>query len=55
MIHQMSIFFQKNSLFLPDINLRPLFCFKDPNNRGFLIIKSLKQKKIILTDSETKN
>ena len=37
--------FQKNSLFHPEIILRPLFCFKVRKNTGLLIFSSLKQKK----------
>ena len=39
--------FQKNSLFHPEMILRPLFCFKDTKNTGLLIFNSLKQKKLI--------
>ena len=37
--------FQKNSLFHPEMILRPLFCFKVRKNTGLLIFSSLKQKK----------
>ena len=39
--------FQKNSLFHPEMILRPLFCFKEKKNTGLVIFKSLKQKKLI--------
>ena len=31
--------FQKNSLFHPEMILRPLFCFRDTKNTGLLIFK----------------
>ena len=34
MIYQMLIFFQKNSLFHPEMILRPLFSFRDTKNKG---------------------
>ena len=40
--------FQKNSLFHPEMILRPLFCFKVRKNTGLLIFNSLKQRKLIL-------
>ena len=39
--------FQKNSLFHPEMILRPLFCFKVRKNTGLLIFNSLKQRKLI--------
>ena len=42
MIYQMLNFFQKNSLFHPEMILRPLFCFQDTKNIG----NFLKQKKL---------
>ena len=39
--------FQKNSLFHPEMILRPLFCFKVRKNTGLLIFNSLKQKELI--------
>ena len=39
--------FQKNSLFHPEMILRPLFCFKVRTNKGLLIFNSLKQKELI--------
>ena len=39
--------FQKNSLFHPEMILRPLFCFKVRTNTGLLIFNSLKQKELI--------
>ena len=39
--------FQKNSLFHPEMILRPLFCCKVRKNTGLLIFNSLKQKKLI--------
>ena len=39
--------FQKNSLFNPEMILRPLFCFKNTKNTGLSISNSLKQKKLI--------
>ena len=39
--------FQKNSLFHPEMILRPVFCFKDTKNTALLIFNSLKQKKLI--------
>ena len=40
--------FQKNSLFHPEMILRPLFCCKVRKNTGLLIFNSLKQKKLFL-------
>ena len=40
--------FQKNSLFHPEMILRPLFCSKVRKNTGLLIFNSLKQKKLFL-------
>ena len=37
--------FQRNSLFHPEMILRPLFCFKVRKNTGLLIFNSLKQTK----------
>ena len=39
--------FEKNSLFYPEMILRPLFCFKVRKNTGLLIFNSLKQKELI--------
>ena len=39
--------FQKNSLFHPEMILRPLFCFEDTKYTGLLIFNSLKQNKLI--------
>ena len=39
--------FQKNSLFHPEMILRPLFRFKVRKNTGLLIFNSLKQKELI--------
>ena len=47
MIRQILKFFQKNGLFHPEMILRPLFCFKDTKNTGFLTFNSLKQKKLV--------
>ena len=47
MIYQMLIFFFKRiALFYPEMILRPLFCFEDTKNTGFLF-HYLKQKKLI--------
>ena len=40
--------FQKNSLYHPEMILRPLFCFKDTKNTRRLIFNSLKKKKLII-------
>ena len=39
--------FQKNTLFHPEMILRPLFFFKDRNNTVSVILNSSKQKKLI--------
>ena len=50
MIYQMLIkMFQNNSLFHPEMILRPLFCFKETKKTGLLIFNSLKQRKLIFT------
>ena len=49
MIYQMLIkMFQNNSLFHPEMILRPLFCFKETKKKtGLLVFNSLKQRKLI--------
>ena len=39
--------FQTNSLLYPEMIRRPLFCFNDTKNTGYLIFNSLEQKKLI--------
>ena len=46
-IYQMLKFFQTNSLLYPEMIRRPLFCFNDTKNTGYLIFNSLEQKKLI--------
>ena len=46
MIYQMLNFFQKNSLFHPEMILRPLFCFQNTKNIGLLTFNFLKQKRL---------
>ena len=42
-----SMIYQMLKFFHPEMILRPLFCFKDTKNIGYLIFNFFKQKKLI--------